>query len=119
MSGKIKIDLTEKFEVLPKAPIVEAVMEFRTQVEAQFQESQLRSHVENRVAGYEYLDSRHTVRHEFDLATKEPQRTVRDLGIQGVRFKSGDERHIVQFNYDSFVFSRLPPYESWNQTKLS
>lgn len=32
----------------------------------------------------------------------------------GVRLVSNDKLHIAQFNRDSFVFSRLAPYQSWD-----
>jgi len=34
-----------------------------------------------------------------------------------VRFHSADERHLAQFNRDGFVFSRLPPYQNWEQLR--
>ncbi len=34
---------------------------------------------------------------------------------QGFRFQSSDNRHIAQFAWNGFVFSRLSPYEDWTK----
>lgn len=39
----------------------------------------------------------------------------RDLGWKGLRCESADHVHIAQFNRDGFVFSRLRPYDHWEQ----
>lgn len=38
-----------------------------------------------------------------------------DMGWKGLRFESADKLHIALFNRDSFLFSRLQPYDSWKQ----
>ena len=37
------------------------------------------------------------------------------MGWRGLRCESADRLHVAQFNRDGFAFSRLAPYESWNQ----
>jgi uncharacterized protein (TIGR04255 family) len=38
---------------------------------------------------------------------------VEQLGIQGVRLDSADEKTVVQFRADGFTVNRLKPYEDW------
>src|SRR5439155_5432026 len=101
---------------LPHAPIVEAVIDVRARAEGAWVEQGVRRHFEQILSGYAYLDSQQTFQGEFEIkAGQPPRQSVRELGLKGVRFRSTDERHIAQFNRDGFVFSRLQPYESWEQ----
>lgn len=114
----LEININEPFEHFPKAPIVEAVIDIRARATAEFEESSVRSYLESRLNGYSFLDSRREFRHELQLETeggKPPSQKLHDLGWKGVRFKSTDEKHIVQFNRDGIVFSRLEPYFDWQQ----
>jgi uncharacterized protein (TIGR04255 family) len=111
-SAEIKID--QAFEHLPRAPIVEAVIDIRARATQKLEESSLRSILEARLDGYGFLDSQR----QFQLKVvggQPPSQTVQDLGWKGVRFRSADEKHIAQFNRDGFVFSRLEPYADWQQ----
>ena len=38
-----------------------------------------------------------------------------DLGLDGYLCRSADQKQVVQFCLDRFVFNRLAPYEGWNQ----
>jgi len=116
MNDRFKIDLSERFQNLPHAPIVEAVIDVRARAEGAWVEQGVRRHFEQILSGYAYLDSQQTFQGEFEIkAGQPPRQSVRELGLKGVRFRSTDERHIAQFNRDGFVFSRLQPYESWEQ----
>jgi len=44
-----------------------------------------------------------------------PQGTLQELGWNGLRFQSADQLHVAQFKRDGFVFSRLRPYQTWEQ----
>ena len=56
------------------------------------------------------------IQHEVNLQGGAPSSPIiSELGWKGLRFQSGDKKHIVQFNRDGFVFSRLEPYESWQR----
>ena len=114
----MEINIDEAFENFPKAPIVEAVIDLRARATAEFGESSVRSYLEPKLTGYTYLDSRREFRHEVQLEAeggKPPSQKLRDLGWKGLRFRSGDEKHIAQFNRDGFVFSRMEPYKEWPQ----
>ena len=117
MSGasELKIDIAERFQHLPHAPIVEAVIDVRARAEGSWEEEAVKSQVSAKLPNYSYLDSQRTYETEIKLAPEKPEQVFRDLGCKGVRFRSKDERQICQFNRDGFVFSRLPPYEDWEK----
>ena len=53
----VDIKLDEKFENLPHAPIVEAVIEIRARATKALEETSLRTNIEPKLAGYVFLDS--------------------------------------------------------------
>lgn len=117
-SAVLEIKLDEVFEHFPKAPIVEAVIDIRAPATTAFEEASVRSHLDEELKDYGFLDSRREFRHELELEAeggKAPSQKLHDLGWKGVRFRSTDEKHIAQFNRDGFVFSRLEPYKNWEQ----
>jgi uncharacterized protein (TIGR04255 family) len=118
MSTRQAVDIKpeEKFENLPRAPIVEAVIEIRARATKSLEETSLRTAIEPELAGYVFLDSLREFHSEVKLeGGKPPIQKVSDAGWKGVRFRSSDEKHIAQFNRDGFVFSRLEPYLTWEE----
>ncbi len=114
--GSVRIDLAEEFPHLPRAPIVEAVIDIRGRAEASWEESAIQAHLKVQLPGYPQLDSQRAFRQEFRVGpSQEPDQAFHDLGWKGLRLQSVDKLHIAQFNRDGFVFSRLHPYESWEQ----
>ncbi len=64
--------------------------------------------------GYSRLDP--LTQHEMKLRFDEGVSSLdREDSPHGLRFTGEDGIHVVQFNRDSFVFSRLGHYESWEQ----
>lgn len=111
---KLEINVNERFEHLPRAPIVEAVIDIRGRATQPWEEKAIRSQVECKLEGYKYLDSQKTIEQSLKFGKGTPPRvTFRDLGLKGVRFQSPDKKQIAQFNRDGFVFSRLEPYQDW------
>jgi len=114
--GNVRIDLAEQFPHLPHAPIVEAVIDIRGRAEEPWDESAIRERLKAQLPDYPQVNSHREFRHELKMAPdQEPQQTLLDLGWKGLRLQSSDKLHIAQFNRDGFVFSRLHPYESWEQ----
>jgi uncharacterized protein (TIGR04255 family) len=113
---KVAINRVESFQHLLRAPIVEAVIDIRARPAAVLEEAMLKSQLEAKLSGYEFLDSQREIRQDFTLEPGKPPSTmIRDLGWKGIRLRSSDKPHIAQFNRDGFVFSRLEPYQSWEQ----
>ena len=116
MLQSVDIKLDEKFENLPHAPIVEAVIEIRARASAVLEETSLRTKIEPKLTGYAFLDSLREYQGEVKFeGGKLSSQQVQDIGWKGVRFRSSDEKHIAQFNRDGFSFSRLDPYVTWEQ----
>lgn len=114
--GNIRIDLAERFQHLPHAPIVEAVIDVRARAEVSWEEEAIQAQIKAQLPDYPQVDSHREFRHEVKMVPgQEPQQTLLDLGWKGLRLRSSDKPHIAQFNRDGFVFSRLEPYQSWEQ----
>lgn len=112
----INIDLQETFPWLSRAPIVEAVIDLRARAQIEWDESAVREQLAARLSDYPAPHSQHVFRHELKVGPgKSAQAAIHDVGWQGLRFESQDKPHIVQFNRDGFVFSRLEPYKDWVQ----
>lgn len=115
-SSGITIDTCETFPHFPKAPIVEAIIDIRARATTKLDESGLRAFLDERLAGYALLDSQREVQAEMAFGQNQPlSQAVKDLGWKGVRYRSSDQKHVVQFNRDGFVFSRFHPYQNWEQ----
>ena len=114
--SELKIDLTQSFPHLNKAPIVEAVIEIRTRAEGAWEESLIVPLVKKELSGYPTALSMNAFQQEFTFGNQVPPKgATHDLGWNGLRLQTADNLHVAQFNRDSFVFSRLQPYESWEQ----
>jgi|RhiMetdeSRZDD1v2_1073273.scaffolds.fasta_scaffold145169_4 uncharacterized protein (TIGR04255 family) len=112
----VEIRPDERFENLPRAPIVEAVVEIRARTTQTLGETSLRSALEPKLAGYLFLDSVREYHGEVKFESgKLPSQNVQDVGWKGIRFRSSDQKHIAQFNRDGFALSRLEPYLTWEQ----
>ena len=114
----LKIDVAEPFPHLEHAPIVEAIIEVRVRVESPWEESALREKIKAELPNYPKIISQKEFRHELKMKTGQPpEQSFHDLGWKGLRLQSADDRYIAQFNREGFIFSRLQPYESWDQFK--
>ncbi|MBI3477364.1 MAG: TIGR04255 family protein [Acidobacteria bacterium] len=112
----LRIDLAETFPLLGRAPIVEAVIEVRARAGVAWDESAISERLKPKLPEYPVVESHRGFRHEIRMVPGQPaEQALQDLGWRGLRFESEDKRHIAQFNRDSFVFSRLTPYVSWEQ----
>lgn len=112
----LNIDLAESFPHLARAPIVEAVIEIRARAEGPWEEEAVMQRLKPELPDYPTVASQSQFRQKIKRGPGQPpEATTHDLGWKGLRFQSADNRHIAQFNRDGFVFSRLPPYENWEQ----
>lgn len=46
-----------------------------------------------------------------------PSKVTVEHTVTGYRYRSKDGHHVVQFRTDGFTFSRLEPYDTWEQMK--
>lgn len=111
-----KIDLTESFPLLSRAPIVEAVIGVSARAGVPWEEPIISEQLKHRLPEYPSVHSHREIRHEIKIAENtQPEQAVHDMGWRGLRCESVDKLRIVQFNRDGFSFGRLKPYESWRQ----
>lgn len=116
LSSKIRIDTTETFPRLSKAPIVEAVIEVRAQAEAVWDEPLITEHLKAKLPDYPNVQSQREFRHEVKIEPgQKAEGEIQDMGWKGLRLESADKIQIAQFNRDGFSFSRVQPYDSWEQ----
>lgn len=109
----MSIDLTETFPHLSKAPIIEAVIAINVVPSVKWDETSLQSELKRLLPDFPKVE---TLRHaRYQLTTGKQNPIVEDLGCVGFKVHSIDDLHIAQFNKESFVFSRLKPYEDWEQ----
>lgn len=98
---------------LAHAPITEAVIDLRCQVDSKFDLNKLRD-LKTSVG---YGEPKEITRVDFELR-QDPGGTAQsreiDHGIIGWRFNSNDGKQVLQFRQDGCTFSRLAPYTKWD-----
>ncbi len=116
MPDQVKIDPTQEFQHLSRAPIVEAALEIRARAEAPWEESVILGQLKALLPDYPTALPQREFRHEFQFGPDQAsQAKYQDLGLKGFRLQSQDKVQIAHFNRDGFSFSRLRPYESWDR----
>src|SRR5262245_57038759 len=100
----MKIDVTQQFEHLPKAPIVEAAIEIRARAETQWDETTMSQKITPQLGDYPKVISLREIQQELKFHPGKPaEGLMRDLGWKGLQFQSNDGRYVAQFNRDAFV----------------
>jgi uncharacterized protein (TIGR04255 family) len=109
---KFKIDLTEEFQTLPNAPIVEAVLQFIAPPSVAFQQAELKEMLAKEFTGYKIHDQ---MQHETGFQSSADGNVAMHHRSQwdGFRLHSEDGKYICQWKRNCLVFSRLHPYETW------
>jgi uncharacterized protein (TIGR04255 family) len=106
--------MSETFPHLPKAPIIEAVIDLRAALAPTLNVEKLQeAHPTIRHDYPQMKTQRSWVGQMMQAAGKPPTQAMRDLGITGYEFSSADGKYVAQFRRDGFSFSRLAPYTSW------
>ena len=115
----ITIDPSETFPHLPRAPIVEAVIEFRVRAEQMAARNVFRQDLQGALPGYPNTND--MSRGSVSVALSNPGsdrdssaslQSAEHLWI-GLRVESADRLQVGMFTRDFFSFSRLKPYENW------
>jgi uncharacterized protein (TIGR04255 family) len=114
-SRKLEIDLTEKFQHLAHAPIVEAVIEIRARAQNPWEESDISQRFKPLLPDYPKVVSQGQVQQEITLSPDQPKSVVHNMGWHGLHCQSADEKQIARFTRDGFLFARLHPYQNWEQ----
>ncbi len=108
------LNFSELFPHLNKAPIVEAVLDFRASAAVALDQAAMQVQLAARLPDYPKILGQRMVESTFKSeAGKSPEASARDLGWVGFDCRSTDEKQVAQFHKDGFAFSRLDPYQNW------
>lgn len=102
---------------LTHAPIKEALIDIQVALTEKVTAEVLNS-------GYSEISSQYP-KHEtlqrgefgFHRIGRQSTKFIIDQSVVGYRYTSEDGRHVVQFRMDGFTFSRLEPYNAWEELK--
>ena len=107
---------TDEYQHLSKAPIVEAVIDFRVKLPSDFKLEvfhPLRARMAEDYPGFEEQQIiEQTIKQEPGQSA---EFSTRVSGIHGHRLLSKDGKNVVQLRRDGFTFSRLNPYTQWEE----
>jgi uncharacterized protein (TIGR04255 family) len=109
---EFKIDPTELFQHLPRAPIVEAVIHWQARAGNVPEQSKLLTALIEKLPEYPEPQPQHEFQVGGEFGPEGTAIQQRSVWL-GFRFQSRDKRYVAQFNRNGLVFSRLEPYEDW------
>ncbi len=99
---------------LKKAPITEAIIDFRVQLPGDFDVSVFKKLHGSLQRDYPKIEERKQSDYAFSFRPGQAAKSVAfKEDIQGYFFRSDDKKKIAQFRRDGFTFNRLKPYTSW------
>lgn len=110
-----KIDIGEEFENLPNAPIVEAVIHWRARAKKNLEQNALQDELKKKLSDYSQPQPQRKIEMQAEIGPSGSGLQLQHDSWHGFRLNSLDKLHVAQFTQDGFVFSRLKPYESWEQ----
>lgn len=118
-SSGFKLDLDEKFQHLSRAPIVEAVIQWQARAQQTFEPDAVQAALAQHLPDYQ-SEQLQRVHVEARVSGQDEVPVVQSSkDWHGFRLTSTDKLHVVQFTRDGVVFSRLRPYQDWNQFEVS
>lgn len=106
-----QIDTTKEFPHLPRAPIVEAVIQFVATPGRALEVDPLRTALQERFAEYN-LQPQHEL-HAAMTGVAESVSVRHTIGWDGFRLSHQEQKYVCQFKPNGIVFSRLAPYNKW------
>lgn len=102
-----------QYSVLPKAPITEALIDIRVKLADDYTVNKLNSIYDAIASQYPERKERMRWEGKFDFKKGEPPKLTAEDKIDGYLYISSDKKQVVQARLDGFTFSRLKPYETW------
>ncbi|HEV7280232.1 MAG TPA: TIGR04255 family protein [Pirellulaceae bacterium] len=117
LTRTFRIPADDEFESLPKAPVAEAVIHFRTPTSGLLSREELTSRLAAELPDFNVI--RNVVAFGFEAtvdAEAETEHVKRSLERTGLRLekRTDSENLVVQFLRDGLVFSQLDPYPGWH-----
>lgn len=103
---------------LERAPITEAIVDFRVRLPADFK-AELFAPLKERLRDtYPVAEEGRAFKARFQFQEGKPAATDAEfMGLQAYLFKSADGHNIAQFRVDGFTYNRLAPYTRWNDVR--
>lgn len=98
---------------LSRAPISEAIVDFRVKAANDFKVQDLQSLVDSLSDRFPSVEERRGGQVTIGFKPGLPEISTEDFGLQGYFLKSPDEKLIAQFRVDGFTLNKLAPYSSW------
>lgn len=111
--GTFLFDNSNRFEHLPHAPIVEAVIHWSARSETNTKPRELEKQLKEKLLDYPTVIKRRQISFKSQISDEGIQSEVKDDHWHGFRFESENKKYIAQFTRDGFGFSRIAPYETW------
>lgn len=100
---------------LPNAPITEALIDIRVKLPSGFKVAVFENIVDNSIKNYPIRGEITKYGAKLGIKDKKSFVEAHDLVIDGILYKSKDEKNIVQFKRSGFTFNRLKPYTQWEE----
>jgi uncharacterized protein (TIGR04255 family) len=100
---------------LPKAPITEALVDFRVQLPAIFEAATFAGLGARLSSDYPRIEPKHLFEGHVRISDGQVSQVATDKGLQGFFFRSEDGTQVAQYRLDGFTHNRLRPYTSWEQ----
>ena len=95
---------------------MEAIIDFRVRLAADFDIARFKALHPQLQAQYPKVEDMRLVEQQFEhTPSKEPSHSVKDHGLQGYLFRSAEGANVAQFRRNGFTFNRLRPYTSWER----
>jgi uncharacterized protein (TIGR04255 family) len=112
----MKIDFSEPFPHLTKAPIVEAVIDFRALPTVPCEQSQFETYFRKEFSEFPAFQVHNKLNYHLKAQAGKHPETVQPTSLwQGLAFHSSDKLRIAQCQRDGFSLSRLPSYPKWEE----
>lgn len=102
---------------LSRAPIAEAVIDFRARVASHWDEKTVSAAIKSQLSDYTKMESLRGLSVNVRVSPNQPEAASsqsRDLGWMGLKLSRADH-DVAAFTRDGFSFSRLSQYENWSE----
>lgn len=103
----------DSFETLARAPIIEAVIQWRAQPIESIDPDKLNKYLSSQLIDYSSFKTEHelVIEHQIESGQANVKQTH---GWRAIRVTSNDGRYVVHFGRNGLTVSRLAPYTNWN-----
>ena len=110
------LDPTKTFPTLPRAPIVEAVLHWQSAPSIEFVEETLREQLSDEFPDYD-IAPQHNIEAALTGSSKrmEFKHSTDWEGFRLTKKENYQPALVCQFKKDGLVFSRLAPYQNWDE----